>query len=372
VIARDELPLLLRPAGAGLYSVSTGRAAQGAFQNAYYGSDDADTVEALWRADLMGVGTARVAVLGIPSDCGAGLKRGAAFGPQALREGLLAREPNLRLWMQEEGVIDVGDVMVVPHLLHDDMTSESQKAACRQALYRGFPPERVAHLPVSPLSIAERALDHLLSLNPELRIFVLGGDHSVAWPVVAALVRRRGPRFAIVQPDAHTDLLPERLGVKYCFATWAYHANDLLGRGGRLVQVGVRASRFPRDHWESTLGVKQIWASELRARGDAATLDAIEAHLRTIGVEDVYFSHDIDATDAALAPSTGAAEPAGLTGEFVHALIRRLGERFTLVGADMVEVAPPIGSPEESRRTVELATSYVWTSIEGLLKKART
>src|SRR5205814_2480184 len=133
-------------------------------------------------------------------------------------------------------------------------------------------------LPVSPLSIEERALDLILSLNPECRPFVIGGDHSCAWPVVAALARVR-KEFGVVQPDAHTDLLEERLGVRYCFATWSYHANDRIGRGGRLVQVGTRASRKDRAHWESTLGVRQFWAEECRAR-PAEALDAIDAHGR--------------------------------------------------------------------------------------------
>ena len=53
--------------------------------------------------------------------------------------------------------------------------------------------------------------------------------------------------------DAHTDLLQERLGIQYCFATWAYHANELLRRDGRLVQVGIRASGRSQSHWESSL-----------------------------------------------------------------------------------------------------------------------
>ena len=89
-------------------------------------------------------------------------------------------------------------------------------------------------------------------------------------------------RWAIVHVDAHTDLLPERLGVRLCFATWAYHANELLGRGGRLVQVGVRASSRSKQHWESTLGVRQFWAEEVRARGDAV-IDDVIAHLRALG-----------------------------------------------------------------------------------------
>ncbi len=312
-------------------------------------------MDGAWKNALERVASAKVAILGIPSDCGAGLIRGAAFGPQALRPALLASGP------LGEGVVDVGDVVVVPHLLHDEMVNERQKAACRTAL--GLP----IGFPVSPLSIAERVIDQLFILNPTLKLLVIGGDHSTAWPVVAALDRHLNEPWAIVQPDAHTDLLPERLGVKYCFATWAYHANELLGRGGRLVQVGIRASRHDRAHWERTTGVKQIWADEVRTRGEAAVIEEIVGHLRSLGIKAVYFSNDIDATDAALAPSTGAAESGGLSEGFIRALVAQLGQSFRLVAADLMEVAPPIGSPEDSRRTVAVGASYLRASLEALL-----
>jgi agmatinase len=368
----EELVQLLRPAGGGLHTVSTGRAQQLALQQAIYGAGSPEGVDEAWRAALGEVAAARVALFAIPSDCGAGLIRGASYGPLALRRALLEAEPGFAAWARGEGVVDVGDVTVIPHLLHDDMVSEPQKAASRAALFPSLAPEEAARLPVSPLSIAERVIDRLLALNPALRIMMLGGDHSVSWPVVAALARHRQEPWAIVHPDAHTDLLPDRLGVKYCFATWAFHANEALGRGGRLVQVGIRASRHPREHWERTLNVRQFWAEEIRARGEDRTLDDITDHLRGIGVRSVYFSNDIDATDAELAPSTGAAEPAGLSGEFVRALVARLGRDFELVGADLVEVAPPVGSVEESRRTVALGASYVRASLAALVGEVRT
>ena len=265
----------------------------------------------------------------------------------------------------------MGDVFVVPQLLHDEMLSQQQLDSARAALYpsvaAGGPARASSLLPVSPLSVAERVVGNLLALNPALKIFALGGDHSVAWPVVAALAAARGGRpFAIVHPDAHTDLLPERLGVKYCFATWAYHANEAIGRGGRLVQVGVRASRHPRAHWESTLGVRQFWAAEIAARGEAGTLDDIVAHLRGIGVDEVYLSNDIDATDAAAAPATGAPEAAGLSVGFVRALIARLGREVRLIGADLVEVAPTLGDPADARRTIEVGARYALDSLAAM------
>ena len=362
----DELAAMLRPAGAGIFTVSSGREEQLRVQRAVYGAASEADVDRAWRRALGGIGGARVAILAVPSDCGAGLVRGASYGPMALRQAMLAAEPGLGAWMERERVVDVGDVAVIPHLLHDEMVSEGQAAACRAALYPGLPAGDAAGLPVSPLSIAERVADRLLAANPRLKLLLLGGDHSVTWPVVAALARHVREPWAIVHPDAHTDLLPSRLGVKYCFATWAYHANEALGRGGRLIQVGIRASRHGREHWEKTMNVKQIWAEEVRARGEGAVIEEILAHLRAVGARRVYFSNDIDATDAALAPSTGAAEPGGLSADFVRTLVTRLGESFPMLGADLVEVAPPVGSPEDSRKTVALGASYLLASLRAL------
>jgi arginase family enzyme len=361
----DQLAAMLRPAGGGIYTVSTGRAEQETLQRALYGARDRDEIEARWRQALEDAAGARVVMLGVPSDCGAGLVRGASFGPQALRAALLAREPRFAEIARAEGIVDVGDVFVVPHILHDDMLSAAQIDACRAAMYGGRPES--AALPVSPLSITELVIDRLLAINPALRLMVLGGDHSVTWPVVAALARAQREPWAIVHLDAHTDLLPERLGVKYCFATWAYHANDRLGRGGRLVQVGVRASGRPRQHWEGTLGVRQFWADEIRARGEAAILAEVIAHVRSIGVRRVYLSNDIDATDAALAPSTGAPAEGGLTVDFARALIARVGEAFEVIGGDLVEVAPPIGSPEDSRRTTDVGACYMLETLAAMV-----
>ncbi|MFT3764358.1 MAG: arginase family protein [Minicystis sp.] len=196
---------------------------------------------------------------------------------------------------------------------------------------------------------------------------MLGGDHSTAWPAAAALARARAAPWGIVQSDAHTDLLAERLGITYCFATWSYHANELLGRGGRLTQVGIRASRHDRGHWEASLGVRQFWAEECRAR-PAEALDAVVAHVKATGVRGVYFSNDIDGTDASWASATGTPEPGGLDPEWLVELIRRLGREVGLLGGDVMEVAPPLGpTPEAAARTVGLAVRYLRETIAAVL-----
>jgi arginase family enzyme len=259
-------------------------------------------------------------------------------------------------------VLDVGDVFVVPQLLHDEMLSEAQLARSRAALYPDAPPELRAELPVSPLSIAERALSLILTLNPDVRPYVLGGDHSAAHPVVQAL-HAAGRRFCIVQVDAHTDLLAERLGVRVCFATWSYHANTLIGAAGRLIQVGTRASQRPREHWESTLGVRQFWPEEYGSDEDRL-LDDVLAAARATGLP-VYFSNDIDGTDARFADATGTPEPHGLSVQLVRRLIERLGDECGLVGADIMEVAPDLG-PDGGAGTVGVAADYTRAALSAL------
>jgi agmatinase len=362
----DELALLLRPAGGGIHLVSTGKAEQLALQRSLYGAASEEEVGRRWREDLARVPAARAVLLGIPSDVGAGYRRGANLGPSAIRARLLEEDPRLGERLRAAGVVDLGDVFVVPQLLHDEMLSPAQLAATRRAIYPEACGPARDELPVSPLSIAERALTRVAAANPEAKVLVVGGDHSCAWPAVKALATARGG-LGIVQVDAHTDLLEERLGVRYCFGTWSFHANDLLGRGGRLVQVGTRASRRDRAHWESTLAVRQLWAEEVR-RDPAAAIEAIVSHLRSRGVSQVYFSNDIDGTDASFADATGTPEPEGLAPDFVVALVRRLGQDLGLAGGDVMEVAPGIaGTPEGNARTVALAARYLRETIAAAL-----
>jgi arginase family enzyme len=347
------LARLLRPAGGGIHLVSTGKAEQLALQRRLYGVASEEAVRARWLEDLARASTARAVLLGIPSDVGAGFQRGANLGPAAIRARLLEHDPARLDRARAAGVVDLGDVFVVPQLLHDEMLSPAQLAASRRALYPDLPAAEAAALPVSPLSIAERALGLVLAANPRAKVLALGGDHSAAWPVVKALAGAR-PGLGIVQIDAHTDLLPERLGVRYCFGTWSYHANELLGRGGRLVQVGTRASGRDRAHWESTLGVRQFWAAEV-ARDPAAALDAIVAHVKGSGVREVYFSNDIDGTDESFGDATGTPEPGGLSPELVLALVERLGREVGLAG----------GGP----RTVALAARYLAATLDAALAR---
>src|SRR5215211_2485162 len=122
----EELALLLRPAGGGLYLVSKGKAAQEELQRRLYGAKTSAEVDERFRAALARLATAKAFVLGVPSDVGAGFRRGANLGPQAIRTALLEAVPEYPRVAMELGIVDAGDVFVVPQLLHDDMLAEAQ------------------------------------------------------------------------------------------------------------------------------------------------------------------------------------------------------------------------------------------------------
>ena len=357
------LDQILRPAGGGVYVISTGVAEQQALQKAVYRVDSSSEIIHAWRSALQRLSEARVVILGVPSDTGAGFTRGANRAPAALRRWLLDQPDHP---IHRTDVTDAGDVRVVPQLLDDAMLSDAQLAATRAALY-GDP---ISDLPVSPLDQCALALRLLYATNPSVVPVVIGGDHSVGWPAFQTAFQhwevQRGRRLGLLHFDAHTDLLPERLGVTYCFATWAYHANELLGRDGRLVQVGIRASGHDRAHWESTLNVRQHWAGPTERAGAVATADAIIKRFERLGVDALYISNDIDGTDEAFAAATGTPEPGGLHPDTVRTITQRVAARFPLIGGDLVEVAPPLAGdrPGEPAQTLNTAAMYLADLID--------
>ena len=149
--------------------------------------------------------------------------------------------------------------------------------------------------------------------------------------------------------------------MKYCFATGRPRERT----AGPEPLVRWASAPCLRALLVETLG-SAIWATKVEARGGARRSHRL-AHLRSIGVSRVYISNDIDATDPAAAPSTGAPAPGGLSAGFVRALIARIGDAFPLLGGDIVEVAPTIGSPADAKRTTDLAACYMLETLASMV-----
>ncbi|MBI2378456.1 MAG: arginase family protein [Deltaproteobacteria bacterium] len=349
--ALDELALYLRPPGQGIYAVSTGRRELLERTKRYLGAELPD-----WRAHLEGLKQGpRVALLAVPSDAGAGIVRGAAHGPMAIREELGVAP-----------AFELGDVFTVPHFIEDAMLSSAQLAATRASIYSAVPSELRAALPVSPIDLTARAYELLGRVSPATRIHLLGGDHTVAYGAILGLFSRSASTVGIVHFDAHTDLLGERLGVRICFATWAHHANALIGRGQRLIQLGIRASARGKLHWESAEDVRQVWAEEARGLAPEELGGLVAEHLRAVGAQRIYVSNDLDGTDSRWAAACGTPEPDGLSPEAVLGVLDAL-DGFEVLGADLVELAPGLSLDREASRTsIETAARYVRRQLQLL------
>jgi len=323
-----DIPQLLTLPGSGVFTVSTGAEKKAKLTMAYYGTKDIEKAKAKWLKSLEKLSPEKPWVIGIPSDNGGGIQRGANWGPLVLRQEILD---------SRDEFFDLGDVRVIPHLLHDKYLNEETLKSCRKALYG-----KANKLPVSPLSIAQKAVSDLYKKFPTARILGFGGDHSTSYPLVKSWLdsRKNIKEAAVLHFDAHTDLLQSRMGIDICFGTWTFQILDDLKSRDHIIQIGIRASGKTKKYWKDTLGVEQLWASDVNKWGVEKTYKKIKDQYNKLGVKEVYISFDIDALDEKYAAATGTPEKEGLLPTDCAAIIRLLSKDFKITGADLMEVAP--------------------------------
>ncbi|MGZ3789703.1 MAG: arginase family protein, partial [Bacteriovorax sp.] len=172
--------------------------------------------------------------------------------------------------------------------------------------------------------------------------------------------KAQGKKVALVHFDAHTDLLEERMGIDICFGTWTSQIIPYLESPDHLVQIGIRASAKERMHWENKFHHKQIWAQEVFDKGAGDIADEIVAHLKKLGVEEIYISFDIDCLDQEYAGATGTPEPKGLSPHEPMVIMQTLFENFKITGSDIVEIAPMVKAP--NIRQIEPETTLLVAS----------
>jgi agmatinase len=328
---------LLCAPGEGVYTVNTAKERKLAYQSKLY--PGAPSVDRAWKASLEQICDTTPLLLGVCSDSGGGILRGANWGPLFIRGELLEKYSYLQYQ-------DLGDIRVIPHLLHDKYLNEETLKNCRKALYA----DENSSLPVSPLSITEHFLTSLYAERPEAKVFALGGDHSVSLPLTRAFLRARkklGKNVGLLHFDAHTDLLVERLGIDYCFGSWCTHILADLVDPSCLVQVGIRSSGKERNHWEKTFGVIQHWSEDVKRRGPLEVIGEVINHYKALAIDELYISFDIDALDSSYASATGTPEADGLSPDQASMMIQEITKHFPLKGADMVEVAPFVSTRKD-------------------------
>ena len=166
----------------------------------------------------------------------------------------------------------------------------------------------------------------------------LGGDHTIALPLLRAVHGSHGP-VALVHFDAHLDTWDTYFGAAYTHGTpfRRAHEEGLLA-SDRCAHVGIRGPLFsPQDLVDDAgFGFTIVGAFDYLTRSVASVAEELRAR---VGDAPVYVSIDVDVMDPAHAPGTGTPEAGGMTSRELLATLRALAG-LRIVGADVVEVAP--------------------------------
>jgi agmatinase len=280
-----------------------------------------------------------VAILGVPFDNGTSYRPGARFGPMSIRQASRHLRPGFHVELDcapfdTLQAVDAGDVAVTPFAIDDAM----------QQIHR-----------------------HASGLvDPTHRVIVLGGDHTVALPMLRSLHHVHGP-VSLVHFDAHLDTWDTYFDAAVTHGTIFRRAfEEGLLIEDHSIHVGIRGPLYGRPDLadDKRFGFRTIRSSDLNSLGLAGAIQAIEE--RTAG-HPVYLSIDIDVLDPAFAPGTGTPEMGGLTSRELLEVLRGL-QTLNLVGADVVEVSPPFDHAE----ITSLAAATVVFDIVGLLAAHRS
>ena len=292
--------------------------------------------------ELRDVSHCDVAIVGIPFDAGTSYRPGARFGPQAIRQA----SRHLRTQYHpaydtepfaEQQVADAGDIACNPYNIEKAVV-EIQKAATEL-------------------------------LGKVDRIISLGGDHTIALPLLRAVNHYHGP-VALVHFDAHLDTWDTYYGAPYTHGTpFRRAAEEKLFLESASMHVGIRGPLYSREDLKNDeeLGFKVIHCDEFQSEG----IDHVVKRIRDrVGDNPMYLSIDIDVLDPAHAPGTGTPEIAGMTTRELVGVLRGLAG-LNIISADVVEVSPAYDHAELTSLSAA-TTVFEITNLFAYSKKQKT
>ena len=253
---------------------------------------------------------ADLAVVGIPFDSGTSFRPGARFGPAHIREHSRQLHPYHQTHdafpFRDQQVVDAGDFGVGPYGLEQAVETIHAKAA--ELVQEGT------------------------------RILALGGDHTIALPLLRAAAEVHGP-LAVVHFDAHLDTWDVLHGATIWHGSpFRRAAEEGLLDLEHCQHVGIRGGVYDPSELDDDrrAGFEIIRSEEFQHRSMEHIADQIR---QRVGQGPVYVSIDIDVLDPSFAPGTGTPEVAGISTREFFTVLRQL-RGLNIVGGDIVEVAP--------------------------------
>jgi agmatinase len=265
-----------------------------------------------------------IAIMGAVTDMGTGM-RGAAHGPNAVRNsnvygGYGARQPHMHTMvdpLQDLVVADYGNAPI------DFMSTERSMQPIREFVR-------------SAAEVEIRPGEHVIPI-------IVGGDHSLMYPDVAALTDVYGKgNVGVIHFDAHYDAGKYLMGHLIGHGMPVYRLiEEGLVPGKNFIQVALRGY-YPDEasfEWMREQGFRYHTMAEIERRGFQAVMDDVVKAAKE-GPEYLFISFDIDALDPSFVPGTGTPEPGGLTPREAFPIVRRLCAESNVVGFELVELAP--------------------------------
>ena len=247
---------------------------------------------------------ARVVILPIPLDRTTSYMPGTRNGPHEI----LVASSHMELW-DEETQTDVHGIgiftlaeMEFPFASMEDVVREIRRVTAALLSHGKFP-------------------------------IILGGEHSIT-PAVVGAVAEKYPGVSVLQIDAHADLRDSFMGTPHSHACAMRRTLEY----ARATQVGIRSLSTEEAAVAPTLPTEIFY--DFNMRNNADWIDRV---IDTLS-EQVYITIDVDGFDPAIMPATGTPEPGGLSWYEALTLLRRVIERRTVVGCDIVELAPMGGN----------------------------
>ena len=280
---------------------------------------------------------ADVAVMGAPFDFGSQFRTGSRMGPRGIREastlfsfghaGAYDFEDDITYLPSDSiKIVDIGDADII----HTDTIKSHTNIK--------FGVQKILSAKAIPV--------------------VMGGDHSINIPCIDAFENEYP--IHVIQIDAHLDFVDERHGVRYGHGNPMRRASEKKYVSG-LTQIGIRnVSSTAKDGYIDARekGSKIFSVRHLRQMGINKILNEIPKNKR------YYLTIDIDAFDPSIASGTGTPSHGGFYYYEVLELIDGIIKQGSVVGLDLVEVAPDY---DLTNSTSTLAAQLLMNTIGRIL-----
>jgi agmatinase len=264
--------------------------------------------------------SAAVAVLPVPYEGGVSYGKGTANAPDAVIEAsryLELYDERLKIEPHRVGIVTV----MSPDIPNDPVLLQN-----------------AVYLTVRDLIAADKFT------------VMLGGDHSITYGYVKALVEKYG-RISVIHLDAHSDLRDTYDGSIFSHGCIM---SRIRGLTGNTLQIGIRSMSM--EEARKIAGENLIVCTMEEYRSGSFEVEAAIERLP----DPVFLTIDVDVFDWSVIRSTGTPEPGGLLWDEALQLLKKVFDRKTVVGFDVVEL-----SPDESDRNSPFAVAKLIYKMLG-------